>query len=44
MMGYLHGVATQIVAEEKTATVHCFAHCLNLCLQDAARKCLLVSN
>ena len=19
--------------------VHCFAHCLNLCLQDAAKKC-----
>ena len=24
--------------------VHCFAHCLNLCLQDAARKCQPVRN
>ena len=40
MMGHLHGVATQILAIEPTAIkVHCFAHCLNLCLQDVTRKC-----
>lgn len=39
-MGHLHGVATRILAIEPTAIkVHCFAHCLNLCLQDATRKC-----
>ena len=40
MMGHLHGVATQILASEPTAIkVHCFAHCLNLCLQDVTRNC-----
>ena len=40
MMGHLHGVATQILAiEPRAIKVHCFAHCLNLCLQDATRKC-----
>lgn len=34
MMGHLRGVATVIENEHR-----CFAHCLNLCLQDAARKC-----
>ena len=39
MMGHLHGVATQIQAEETTAiSVHCLAHSLNLCLQDVAKK------
>ena len=45
MMGHLHGVATQIRAEETTAiSVHCFAHSLNLCLQDVAKKCVSVRN
>ena len=45
MMGHLRGVGTQIQAEEVTAiSVHCLAHCLNLCLQDAAKKCLPVRN
>lgn len=36
MMG---GVGARIGSEEASAiTVHCLAHCLNLCLQDAARK------
>ena len=40
MMGHLSGVATQIKKDEPTAlAVHCFAHCLNLCLQDAAKIC-----
>ncbi len=40
MMGHLRGVATQIQSEEKRAIpVHCFAHCLNLCLQDSAKRC-----
>ena len=40
MMGHLTGVATQIQNEYPAALrVHCFAHCLNLCLQDAAKKC-----
>ena len=42
-MGHLRDVATQIQTEEKAAIrVHCLAHCLNLCLQDAARKCAIV--
>ena len=38
MMGRLTGVAKQ---NEYPAAlrVHCLAHCLNLCLQDAAKKC-----
>ena len=45
MMGHLHGVATQIQTEETTAiSVHCLAHSLNLCLQDAAKKCVPVRN
>ena len=43
MMGHLHGVATQTRNSKSTAIkVHCFAHCLNLCLQDVARKCQLI--
>ena len=43
MMGYLSGVATQLRKEEPSAIpVHCFAHCLNLCLQDAAKVCTMV--
>ena len=38
MLGHLKGVATQMRKEEPTAIhVHCLAHCLNLCLQDAAK-------
>ena len=45
MMGHQRGVATQIQAEEETAiSVHCLAHCLNLCLQDTSRKCVLVGD
>ena len=40
MMGHLKGVTTQISKEEPNPiSVHCFAHCLNLCLQDAAKHC-----
>lgn len=43
MMGYLSGVATQLRKEEPTVIpVHCFAHCLNLCLQEAAKVCTIV--
>lgn len=39
MMGHLNGVATQIQKEELRAiSVHYFAHCLNLCLQDVAKS------
>ena len=41
MSGYLNGVASKIKLEEPTAfIVHCLAHCLNLCLQDATRICI----
>ena len=40
MMGHLTGVAAQIQHEYPAALkVHCLAHCLNLCLQEAAKKC-----
>ena len=43
MSGCLQGVATRIKSEEPAALhVHCLAHCLNLCLQDSARICVLV--
>ena len=43
MMGHIQGVATQLQTEENSAiAVHCFAHCLNLCLQDATKKCKLI--
>ena len=33
------------MSEEETAIpVHCFAHCLNLCLQDSAKKCECIRN
>lgn len=39
MSGHRSGVATRLLEEEPAALhVHCLAHCLNLCLQDAARK------
>ena len=45
MMGHLRGVATIIENEHLSAIrVHCFAHCLDLCLQDAARKCQPIRN
>ena len=40
MMGHLHGITTYIQTSEPTAIkVHYFTQCLNLCLQDATRKC-----
>lgn len=43
MSGHLRGVAANIKSEQPAALhVHCLAHCLNLCLQDAARSCTLV--
>ena len=43
MSGRIRGVATQIKSvEPKALHVHCLAHCLNLCLQDAARICVIV--
>ena len=45
MMGHLNGVTKQIQEEEATAiSIHCFAHCLNLCLQDVAKKTQPVRN
>ena len=45
MMGRLRGVATQIQVEHKAAiSIHCLAHCLNLCLQDAAKNCHPIRN
>ena len=44
-MGHLNGVATQIRKEEPRAiSVHCLAHCLNLCLQDVAKNASPVRN
>lgn len=38
--GHLHGVAARVKQEQSAALhVHCLAHSLNLCLQDAARAC-----
>lgn len=43
MMGHLNGVAKQIQDKAAIAiTVHCFAHCLNLCLQDVSKKSIPV--
>jgi len=40
MSGHLSGVAAQIKSEQPAALhVHCLAHCLNPCLQDAAWIC-----
>ena len=45
MMGHLRGVATQLQTEETRAIpVHCFAHCLNLALQDTAKKSEPIKN
>ena len=43
MSGHLNGVGVRIQRVEPTAIpVHCFAHCLNLCLQDASNMYNLV--
>lgn len=43
MMGHLTGVAKQIQTDHPAAIkVHCLAHCLNLYLQDTAKKCKLI--
>ena len=43
MQGRRNGVATQIRKEAPAALpVHCFAHSLNLCLQDGGRKVALL--
>ena len=43
MSGRLNGVAARIKSEQPSALhVHCLAHSLNLCLQDAARTCTYV--
>ena len=40
MSGHIRGVAARVKREQKAALyVHCLAHSLNLCLQDAARVC-----
>ena len=45
MQGHRIGVATQIIKECPSAlAVHCFAHSLNLCLQDAGRKLVLLQD
>lgn len=45
MMGRLRGVATHIQTEQKAAiSIHCLAHCLNLCLQDAAKNSQPIRN
>ena len=41
MMGHVSGVTTQIQKEEPAAIkVHCLAHCLNLCMQGAAKNAI----
>ncbi|PIK54239.1 putative zinc finger MYM-type protein 1-like [Apostichopus japonicus] len=43
MMGHLRGVAARIRQEEPAAIhVHCWAHCLNLCLQEASKSCHII--
>ena len=45
MQGKRTGVATQIKNDNSAALpVHCFAHSLNLCLQDAGRKISVLRN
>ena len=40
MSGHIRGVAAHLKREESAALhVHCLAHSLNLCLQDAACVC-----
>ena len=40
--GHLRGVASHFKEEPAALYVHCLAHSLNLCLQDASRSCSLV--
>ena len=43
MSGHLHGGASRFKEEEPAALyVHCLAHSLNLCLQDASQLCSAV--
>ena len=43
MLGRSNGLATQIKAEYTAAiAVHCHAHCLYPCLQDAGRKITMI--
>ena len=43
MSGHVSGVAAQVKREQKSALyVHCLAHSLNLCLQDATRVCVII--
>ena len=43
MHGKRNGLVTKIKNEVPAAlSVHCFAHCLNLCLQDAGRQLLFI--
>ena len=45
MQGHRKGVATQIKKECPSAlAVHCFAHSLNLCLQDTGRKLVFLQD
>ena len=45
MQGKRTGVATRLKEEEEAALpVHCLAHSLNLCLQDAGRKIQVIHN
>ena len=45
MQGKRKGIATQIRMEAPSALpVHCFAHSLNLCLQNAVRKIAALRN
>lgn len=40
MSGHLNGVAARFQAEQPAAiSVHCLAHCTNLCLQEVTRNC-----
>ena len=43
MSGRLNGVAAQIKSEQPSVVhVHCLAHSLNICLQDAIRSCTYI--
>ena len=42
MSGHLRGVASRCKEEPAALYVHCFAHSLNLCLQDASQSCTSV--
>ena len=45
MQGHRKGLATQIKKECTAAlSVHCIAHSLNLCLQDAGRKLMFLQD